>query len=448
VAGAVGFEAGEQIARTGTFLALHLKNKRAMGAAANLAEPDYIRKLVGDTYKYTGSMLPETSYKYQRGWLKAFFQFWSFNHKMVNLMLLDKNLTLGQKLAMTMTQALLFGRRATAATDVLYRAIDMKVQEVAANTPDGQPDSNLIQAWNDPAVRDAINGGLADWSINRMLEAALGENVGEYEFSRRFAPGGGYGFLVDGLASFGHMNVAGMTGISGEVGSKFYTYLRKQAQFLQAQALGGDVVPYENRLKNAVDEGLMLILPSYSKYVAAQLARAHYGYVASNGRIGEAYDGAVDEALFQMFGIMSKDRQALYDAIDDYEADLMASPDKKEAEMDKLVDLYFKDAIYQSGKLVRDGVSNDIYDNMMGRWMAQRSFLFSLYAPDDAEKISDRMVSKMQSLAQSKDSAERAFVEKFARDLQETNPAFRDRPELLGIVKDQLREGMDIGGEE
>ncbi|MCP6280539.1 hypothetical protein NL459_28330, partial [Klebsiella pneumoniae] len=80
-------------------------------------------------------------------------------------------------------------------------------------------------------------------------------------------------------------------------------YLRLQASYLQAQALGGDPVPYPERLKNAVDQGAQLLFSQYGRMAAARIAHAHYGWVASNGRLSESYHGAVEKYLYGVFGV-------------------------------------------------------------------------------------------------------------------------------------------------
>jgi len=453
----LGFEAGEAINRVGTFLALYSKSKRELGAAANLADPDFVRSIIGDVYKYTGSMLPEMSFNYQRGWLKAFFQFASFQHKMFNLMLLDRTLSWKQKAMLIATQVAVFGRRGTAISDALYRVIDAKVNAIAAEAEPGSPESRIVEAWRDPSVQERLNGGLTDWLANAGLQAAFGEHIGHYEFSARFAPGGGHELLVDRLAALGHMDVIGMLGLAGEKGSKFYDYLRLQASYLQAQALGGDPVPYPERLKNAVDQGAQLLFSQYGRMAAARIAHAHYGWVASNGRLSEAYHGAVEKYLYGVFGVEEGDRAALWDAIEKEEA-LLRRPEYRKSKLDELVDIYFKDLVYQSSKLVSQGVSDEIHDNMMDRWLAQQSFLFSVFEPEEAQYISDRMVARLQEMANSKDTAEQAFIKRLAKPLidgrfgQEgpefieslkTNGILQRHPRLMQIIMEEYANAVD-----
>lgn len=454
---AIGFESGEAINRVGTFLALYSKRKRELGAAANLADPDFVRSIIGDVYKYTGSMLPEMSFSYQRGWLKAFFQFASFQHKMFNLMLLDSSLSWKQKAGLIATQVALFGRRGTAISDALYRVIDAKVNAIAAESEPGSPESMIVEAWRDPSVQESLNGGLTDWLANAGLQAAFGDHIGNYEFSSRFAPAGGHELIVDRLAALGHMDVVGALGLAGERGSKFYDYLRLQASYLQAQALGGDSVPYPERLKNAIDQGAQLVFSQYGKIAAARIANAHYGWVASNGRLSESYHGAVEQWLYGMFGIEEGDRAALWDAIEKEEA-LLRKPEYRKSRLDKLVDLYFKDMVYQSSKLVSQGVSDEIHDNMMDRWLAQHAFLFSVFEPEEAQYISDRMVARLQEMANSNDTAEQAFIKRLAKPLIEgrfgqegpefieslkTNGILQKHPRLMQIIMEEYANAVD-----
>lgn len=453
----LGFEAGEAINRVGTFLALYSKSKRELGAAANLADPDFVRSIIGDVYKYTGSMLPEMSFNYQRGWLKAFFQFASFQHKMLNLMTLDKGLSAKQKAMLIATQVAVFGRRGTAISDALYRVIDAKVNAAAAEAEPGSPESMIVEAWRDPSVQERLNGGLTDWLANAGLQAAFGEHIGHYEFSARFAPGGGHELLVDRLAALGHMDVYGMLGLAGEKGSKFYDYLRLQASYLQAQALGGDPVPYPERLKNAVDQGAQLMFSQYGRMAAARIANAHYGWVASNGRLSESYHGAIEQYLYGMFGVEEGDRAALWDAIEKEEA-LLRKTEYSKSSLDKMVDIYFKDMVYQSSKLVSQGVSDEIHDNMMDRWLAQHAFLFSVFEPQEAQYISDKMVERLSKMAESEDTAEQAFIRRLAKPLIEgkfgqegpefieslkTNGILQRHPRLMQIIMEEYANAVD-----
>src|SRR5690606_13052446 len=102
----------------------------------------------------------------------------------------------------------------------------------------------------------------------------------------------------------------------------------------------------------------------------------------------------IEQYLYGMFGVEEGDRAALWDAIEKEEA-LLRKTEYSKSSLDKMVDIYFKDMVYQSSKLVSQGVSDEIHDNMMDRWLAQHAFLFSVFEPQEAQYISDKMVERL-----------------------------------------------------
>lgn len=458
--GKIGFEAGESLARIGTFLALHGKNQRALGEFAKMTNADYVKQLVGDVYKFTGSQLPEMSFAYQRGILKEVFRFFGFQHKMLALMFTDKSLTKAQKASMVLAQALLFGRRGSAITDVLYRGVDAQISKLAAEQQDGQPPNPVVEAWRRQDVQNAMNGAVVDTLMNGILRTAFGEHIGEYEFAASMAPGGGTEFMVDRLAAMGNMNVYGALGLSGEKGSKFWDYFHKQFRYLQAAALSPDRrAALPDVLEKATKEGAMMLIPQYGKLAQAQLANAVGAWVASNGRLSETYHGAVEGALYATVGINEQDREAYYETLRQYRNKFNTDPEFNRTEKQKFVDQYFADMVLQNAEYVKQGISGEMYEDLMEQWVAKQSVVFSLFEPQDAEDISDMMVKKLQALTKSKDSAERAFIENFAQQLksgkflQEDTDVFRESirtsgvlksvPELQMILDKTFLEGMD-----
>ena len=410
----VGFEGGENLNRITTLLTFYNRDK-ARGVA-NLADPDYVRSLIGNVTEVTGSMIPEMGFSYQRGWLKAAFQFVSFQHKMVALMLPEKIggsrvLTGKDKFGMVVAQFLLFGRRGAAHTDALYRAIENEVVEQEAA---GNGEGALVQAWRDPDTQAFMQGYLLDYQVNQLIQGLTDGEVPEFDISARFAPGGGSEFIAERLFELSRHPITAFFGLAGERGSEIYKYMKRSYEIALAQTQDLDNIPVDERAEELVKKGGTLMFSAYNRHLAVEAAKKYDGYISAGGSVTEGFSGDLEEALFKHFGIMTKDRESLYQAMDKYGEDMQSDSagGKKDKELQQLAQEYYANLIFRAVKLDKETPSQAVWENLMDEWVREQGLLFSMLPPDDAARVSDLVHQRVSRTMENPDSAERVFVER------------------------------------
>lgn len=415
-----GFEWGEALNQITTFLTLYNRDK-AKGVA-NLSDPDYVRKLVGSTSELTGDMIPETSFQYQRGWFKAAMQFVNFQHKMVLLMLPQaiggaKSLTAGEKAGMVFTQFLLFGRRGAAHMDAFYRIMDDKIREQASEE-NGEQDA-MYQAWNDPTTKAVMDGLIFDTAGNYVLKELFGD-VPDFALAERFAPGGGSEFIADRLFAVASNPTQAIFGLAGEKTSKLYSWIRRTGDITLANIREHDDVPLDERFEELAKEGGMNLFSVYNRYLASKAAERMDGWVSSGGTITEGHSGALEHHLYTQFGIMTKDRESLYAAMDKYREETLTNPLARTEALDDLVDRYYKELVMTGIKFNSEATSDDAWNQMMDKWVRQRGLLFSLLDEPDAEYINEKVAERIErAMASQQDSAETILIERLTKDIRD-----------------------------
>lgn len=415
----VGFEAGESVNQIATFLTLYNRDKAA--GVANLASNDYLRKITGSVAELTGNMIPEFSFSYQRGWLKAAMQFVSFQHKMMLLLLPAgvggaKTITGAQKASMVLAQFLLFGRRGAPHMDAIYRVVDNKITENAA---DEEERNAMYAAWTDPMTRGVMDGLIADYTTNLVIKELFGEQP-NYAVSERFAPGGGGEFLVDRLFAIASNPTQAIFGLAGEKTSKLYSFSKRVGDITLANIRGYDDVPLDERMDEILKEGGAHLLSGYNKYLATQMAQRMDGWVSAGGRVTEGYSGALEGVLYSQFGITTKDRESLYAAQDKYIEEKLTNPLSRKKDLDELSDQYYKDLLESAVRFDKEAVDDVVWSTLLDRWVRERGLLFSQLDPPDAEYIRDTVAQRLERAAMgSNDSAETVLIERLTKDIRD-----------------------------
>lgn len=413
----LGFQAGEDFNQIATFLTLYNKDKSAGKAA--LDSMDYVKKLIGTTAELTGDMIPETSYTYNRGWFKAAMQFIQYQHKMTMLMLPQgmggaKNITGAEKAGIALAQFLLFGRRATPHMDAMYRLIDAQVRQRSQGENDP-----MFQAWNDPKTRAVMDGLLFDTVGNYVLKEIF-HNDKEYALSDRFAPGGSYGFMMDRLTQLVTSNPTdAIFGMSADTSSRLYDYGQRIGNVALANIRKMDDIPFDERMRELAQQGGATLFSTYNRYLASAAADRLDGFVSAGGQRNEGFAGPLEENLYTMFGVESKDRQALYDARDKFK-ESNTDPEEAKSNMDQLVDQYYKDFINNALIYNKEAKGDQAFYSLVDGWSRERGLLFSVLPPKEAEYVRDGVAKKIQNLvSKPQDSAERAIVDRLSKQIKD-----------------------------
>lgn len=415
-----GFEAGESLNQIATFLTLYNRDK-AKGIA-NLASQDYVRKLVGSTAELTGDMLPETGFTYQRGWLKAAMQFVSFQHKMILLMMPErlggaKSLTAAEKAGMVFAQFMLFGRRGAAHMDGLYRVMDSKIRE---HSQDDEEMAQLYQAWNHPATKAVMDGLIFDYAGNEVIKGIFGKDEPDYALSERFAPGGGSEFMMDRLFAVASNPTTAFFGLGGEKVGKLAHFFKRVGDVTLSNIRGQDDEHLDTRFEEMAKGGAVNLFSIYNRYVAAKAAERMDGWVSSGGSVTEGFSGSLEGILYTQFGITTKDRESLYEALDKFKEEQMTNPLARQKNLDDVADQYWKDLVTEGVKFNTEATDANAYNVLMDKWVRERGLLFSVLPPEDAEYIRDKVTDKLLNAALGQgDSAETQLIERLSKDIRD-----------------------------
>ena len=433
MASRVGFEFGENINRVITTLMQYNADKAKK--LANLSDPDYVRGLVGRVNELVGNMTPELGFGFQRGFFKNVTQFWSFQLKMLHLMLPEmaggsRALTGAEKMRLTLGQFLLFGRRGGAHMDAIYRYVDMKMAEQEAD----KPDSGLVEAWRSPEVQAAMQGLVFDYTLNQMAKAINGPDTPDFALSEAFAPGGGTEFVLDAVTDLGSMNIEDMTGLSGERASKLVKYMRRVSGITLAQLEDYDDVPVDERFDQLLKEGAGELFSQYNRALAVRAAEKMDGFVSAGGVISEGYSGALEGYLYEHFGIMSREREDLYEDMEKFMAKHNEDPDSNLQEM---ADTYFKDFVETATRLDAETADRDeVFNDMLDKWTRERGLLFSMLEPQEAERVHELVRDRITRMLKNPDSSQKRFVERIVKDV--TNAEFgNEGPTILKYLQNQ-----------
>lgn len=461
----IGFEAGEQLNRIATFLSLYQRDVRK--GIANLDQPAYIQKLTGEVNTLVGAMLRETSMGYQRGWLKAAFQFVAFQHKMATMMLFSKNLSLSQKVGIGVSQFLLFGSRGAAHMDAFHRVMDDYMRDREAASPEEK--SQMLEMYYSPEVQTALDGIVFDGAVNGLIRAIGGEDAPGFAWNRRLAPGGGSEMLVDAVMELRNNPVEKVFGLSGKHGSKLLKFANKVQRYMLASAKDmDDAMEPQDRFALLAKEGAALSFSGYNKYLQAAVMKNMGGAVSDTGNIsmtsGNSY---LERTLAAALGVSPEDRQAFLEATDKYYASIRNDPKRHKEAMDDLADQLYREIVTEMVKLKGEAATPEVFEDMETRLLNQKAMMLSFLTPHEAEVVSEKIGDKIAEAIKNVDqgnTAEVAFINDLTQDLRDgkfgdkeamewevylrRTPLFERYPQLMGEFREVRRQMLTYEDEE
>ena len=419
----IGFQGGENINQIMTFLTLYNADKSK--GVADLASHAYRDKLVGRVSELTGNMITEAAPEYTRSFLKPFFQWIQFQHKMV-LMTLPKSIggssafTGAEKARMAAVQTLLYGTQATAITALAHQAIERNVVEKLQAE---DPNNEFVQFWRSEPAKAAFDGFLFDYTANKALQAIFGESDKEwrdFSWGKAFAPGAGSDFLSERLIGLVTLDKEAMFGVLGQQYSKLAQFADRAWTVAQGQWKGVDDVPFEVRAEQLMKQGLAAAIPMYDKYLAVRWAQEHDERISAGGRISEGFSNDLEAVLSFTLGINTKDAESYYAAMDRLGAEYASgSSDPVQA----IADTYWRNLIGNSTKWEAEATDDALYDKLLANWTAEQSLVLSALNRRDKERLNQIISAKLEAVASGEakdaDAAETAFVRKFAAKLEQ-----------------------------
>lgn len=417
----IGFQGGENINQIMTFLTVYNADK-ARGVA-DLASHVYRDSLVGRVSEMTGNMISAASPEYTRSYLKPFFQWVQFQHKMV---LMNMPARLGgsnvfsgaEKARMATVQFLLYGTQATAITAVAHKAIEQGLIEKLQGE---DPNNELVQFWRSDAAKTVFDGFLVDYTANKALQAIYGDSDKEwrdFNWGKAFAPGAGSDFLSEKLIGLVTLDKEAMFGVIGQQTSKLAQFASRASDVAQGQWKGLDDVPFEQRAAQLTKQGLAASIPIYDKYLALRWAQQHDERISAGGRISEGFSNDLEAILGFALGVNPKETESYYAAMDRLGAKAASGSDDP---IQRIADTYWKNLVGESTKWAAQAPDDSLYDTLLANWTAEQALVLSALGPRDKERINQIIGIRLEAIASGEakdaDAAETAFVQKFATKL-------------------------------
>lgn len=417
----IGFQGGENINQIMTFLTVYNADK-AKGIA-DLASHAYRDQLVGRVAELTGNMISEAAPDYTRSFLKPFFQWVQFQHKMV-LMTLPKSLggssmfSGAEKARMAAVQTLLYGTQATAITATVHQVIELKLIEKLQGE---DPNNEMVQFWRSEPAKAAFDGFLFDYTANKALQAIYGESDKEWrEFSwgKAFAPGAGSEFLSERIIGLVTLDKEAMFGVLGQQTSKLAQFANRASDVAQGQWKGLDDVPFEQRAEQLTRQGLASSIPMYDKYLSMRWAQEHDERISAGGRVSEGFSNDLEVVLNFTLGVNPKETESYYAAMDRLGAKAASGNDDP---VQRIADTYWKNLVGESTKWASQAPDESLYDTLLSNWTAEQALVLSALNRRDKARINEIIGVKLEAIASGEakdaDAAETAFVQKFATKL-------------------------------
>lgn len=417
----IGFQGGENINQIMTFLTVYNADK-AKGAA-DLASHAYRDSLVGRVAELTGNMVSAAAPEYTRSYLKPFFQWVQFQHKMV-LMTLPKSLggsnmfSGAEKARMAAVQTLLYGTQATAITAVAHQAIESKLIDKLQGE---DPNNELVQFWRSEPAKAAFDGFLFDYTANKALQAIYGESDKEwrdFSWGKAFAPGAGSEFLSERIMGLVTLDKEAMFGVLGQQTSKLAQFAQRASDVAQGQWKGLDDVPFEQRAEQLMKQGLAASIPMYDKYLSMRWAQEHDERISAGGRVSEGFTNDLHTMLNFTLGVNTKDTESYYAAMDKLGRAVASGSDDP---IQRIADTYWKNLVGESTKWAAQAPDDSLYDTLLSNWTAEQALVLSTLNRRDKARINEIIGVKLEAIASGEakdaDAAETAFVQKFATKL-------------------------------
>lgn len=417
----IGFQGGENINQIMTFLTVYNADKA--NGIADLTSHAYRDQLVGRVAELTGNMVSVAAPEYTRSFLKPFFQWVQFQHKMV-LMTLPKSLggssmfSGPEKARMAAVQTLLYGTQATAITAVAHKAIE---QNLIDKLQGEDPNNELVQFWRSEPAKAVFDGFLFDYTANKALQAIYGESDKEwrdFSWGKAFAPGAGSDFLSERIMGLVTLDKEAMFGVLGQQTSKLAQFAQRASDVAQGQWKGLDDVPFEQRAEQLMKQGLAASIPMYDKYLAMRWAQEHDERISAGGRISEGFSNDLESVLSFTLGVNTKETESYYAAMDRLGKQAASGSDDP---IQRIADTYWKNLIGESTKWAAQAPDDSLYDTLLSNWTAEQALVLSSLNRRDKARINEIIGVRLEAIASGEavdaDAAETAFVKKFADKL-------------------------------
>lgn len=170
---ALGFDAGEMNNMVMTYLASIRRWKDNNPKIANKWHTDrYFDEIMGDARDMALAMTKSGQMSYQRGGLSLAFQFFAIQHKAMLGMLTNRAFTPMERLRIAVSQFTLYGAAGMGLQEFLDKAADH------------------FGIVLDDTEQELLWGGLTDYTVNKLVEVATGEDS-DLRIGNEFSPAGG-----------------------------------------------------------------------------------------------------------------------------------------------------------------------------------------------------------------------------------------------------------------
>ena len=406
---ALGFEMGEHLNTMSTFLTQYHTMRGQKGFS--LAKNESMRDLVGKTQTWIGNMTAEGRSTYQTGWLKNFFQYVAFQHKMLSNILPSslggvKSLTWTEKWALASTQILLWGSQANA----YGRAIRLAAEEAILedDTLPADEAERRLQAYRDSGADRMVELGLGGIGINdflRELSVAF-KNDGVYKidtlpedfaFNTMLSAGGDVDFMLgrvwavkDMLRGGGSVEGLGMA-ILGVNGPRIYSWFDWARR---ATALTGTILTDPDE-RAAAFEMLMkdtgkTFVSAYGSYAALQ-AQKQFGYEFNKrGGISKVFEESWRNETATLFKIKPTEVESFYLQKEKTSGWYTGSA----TEEDKLADKLFQKAVDKIMLLPDDALGKEYGDALLSQIEKELTGFYATQPIDVATRVREKVDAK------------------------------------------------------
>lgn len=406
---ALGFEMGEHLNTMSTFLTQYHTMRGQKGFS--LAKNESMRELVGKTQTWIGNMTAEGRSKYQSGWLKNFFQYMAFQHKMLaNIMPSSlggvKALTWTEKWALASTQLILWGSQANAYGRAMRYAVEEAILE-----DDSLPSEEIerrLQLYRDSGADRLIELGFGGIGINdflRELSIAF-KNDGvykidtmreDYAFNSMLSAGGDVDFLKgrvyaikDIISGHGTRDGIGVA-LLGVNGPKIVSWWDWG---WRAKALTGTILT-EPEERWAAAEMLLkdtgkTFVSAYGAYAALQ-AQKQFGYeFSSRGGILKAFEENWRAETATLFKIKPTEVESFYLKKEKTSGWYTGSA----TEEDKLADELFKKSVDKIMLLPDDALGMEYGNALLTQIEKEMTGFYATQPIDVATRVREKVDAK------------------------------------------------------
>lgn len=388
-----GFTTSEMFNQLVTFATLYARDKAA--GTANLKNRRYVDSLVGRTREVTGSMVPEASYGFQRGFGKLMFQFVSYPWKMTQLALPEvlggsRRFTQAEKNGILGAQFVMYGAAGVPFASYITSKINEYVTEHQGLL--GDESGALVEAWNNPVVQTAMQGFLMDWSVNQIINL-LSDEESSLDVAGRFAPMGGTQFAIEKFTEpFLNPNAKSfvdlLLGQPGFTASNVGGYVKTLYHVSLAQAQELDTIPFDQRLEQLGKEGLSLFVAQYRRELALELAESMDGFAMGGGMISQERMTEVEKMAFRLFNMQTTDREEYWKLRREFRNSRYQQGDEEHTvQAGEYANDYFNQLLRNNAMWHDQLLPQEQIERLRDDWVGNQSLLFSVAFNDDPEML-------------------------------------------------------------